>query len=242
VTRVASGRSEDPVILVLDDTDAIIRLLTLELSSHGLNVVGAPVGEEAFRAIEEHHPALILVEVLLPGVSGFEVMREIKERYDLPILFLTTIDSDADREQAMELGAVDYITKPFRPDDLSNRINLILRRSARPGEAMLTLEHGDVVLDLTRRMVRRGTHLLSLSTNEWAILLALATRLGQHIDAGDISERVWGRELRTQPEYLDAYIRRLRIKIEDDPAQPEIVVGDRDAGFALRARRRSDEG
>lgn len=238
---MADASNESPLVLVVDDTAAMIRLLKLELSSHEINVIGAPVGEETYRAIEERRPALVIMEVLLPGVTGFEVLREIKQRYGLPVLFLTTIDSTGDREQAMELGADDYITKPFRPDELSNRVNLLLRRgaAARAQEGAGMLDNGEVTVDINRRTVRRASELLSLGTNEWALLLALAARLNAPVAAPDLLEDVFGADMRDQRAYLEAYIGRLRRKVEEDPGHPRIVTGDAASGYTLHARRRS---
>ena len=168
---------KQPLVLVVDDTPAVIRLLKLELSSHGIDVIGAGIGEETF-ARSRNRPDLLILEILLPGITGFEVLREVKRRYDIPVLFLTTIDSPADRELALELGADDYLTKPFRPDELTNRVNLLLHRPGRPpDEGVGMLDNGDVMIDINRRMIRRNGRLISVTTNEWALLLALATSL-----------------------------------------------------------------
>jgi DNA-binding response OmpR family regulator len=227
-----------PLVLVVDDVEPVIRLLKLELSGHGLEVIGARVGEETLRAIEEHHPALVIMEIMLPGITGFEVLREVKQRFDIPVLFLTTIESQADREQALELGADDYVTKPFRPDELSNRVNILIHRQSPPNEGAGMLDAAGVTIDINRRVVRRSGELVSLGTNEWALLLALATRLGEVVASAVLLEDVWGAEMRDQTRYLDAYIARLRRKVEQDPSEPRVVMGSVEEGFALRASRR----
>jgi DNA-binding response OmpR family regulator len=111
------GDGERPAVLVVDDEPAIIRLITLEMASQGFEVTGCAIGDATFRAIEELQPAAVLMEVMLPGLSGVKVLREIKERYDVPIILLTTASNEADRAYGLEMGADDYITKPFSPEE-----------------------------------------------------------------------------------------------------------------------------
>lgn len=225
-----------PKVLVIDDLPQIVRLLTLELSSQGFEVVGSGLGDEVFQAMEEHHPSIVLMEVVLPGLSGYEVLKQLKEQYpETPVVFLTTRATEADRIEGLEFGADDVIAKPFDPEDLSLRLNTLLSPDAQAPFRQRRLRNGDLVLDLNRRIARRGQRGIALGTNEWAIMYELATRPNQRIPATEIFGAVWDPQYSGEARFLKLWIRRLRERLERDPEHPELIVGDVETGFMLVA-------
>jgi two-component system KDP operon response regulator KdpE len=223
-----------PLVLVVDDVPPVIRMMTLELQAEGFDVIGAKVGEDTYRTIEKYGPDVAVMEVMLPGISGFEVMAEVKRHYNVPVVFVTTRDRDGDRQHALELGADDYITKPFAPAELAARLRAVLP-DPHAGPRRDQLRAGDVEIDLGRRIVRRARREVPLTTNEWALLYALAThRHRAHpMPASDLLTAVWGADYAHETRYLEAWLRRLRDKLEEDPASPRLIVGDVENGYTL---------
>ena len=223
-----------PLVLVIDDVAPVIRMMTLELNAQGFDVIGARVGDDTFRTIEKYRPDVAVMEVMLPGISGFEVMAEIKRGHNVPVVFVTTSDRDGDRQLALELGADDYITKPFAPADLSARLRAVLP-GAQVGPRRDQMRAGDIEIDLGRRIVRRAGDEVQLSTNEWALLYALAThrRQTRPVSAKDLLTAVWGADYAHETNYLEAWVRRLREKLEEDPAAPRLIAGDPERGYLL---------
>jgi two-component system, OmpR family, response regulator MtrA len=228
------GDGERPAVLVVDDEPAIIRLITLEMASQGFEVTGCAIGDATFRAIEELQPAAVLMEVMLPGLSGVKVLREIKERYDVPVILLTTASNEADRAYGLEMGADDYITKPFSPEELALRINALLNRAPHEGKGAQVLRAGHLSIDLGHKIVRRDGDVVALGTNEWALILALSATPNEPVAAPDLLVRVWSEDHAAERKYLEAWIARLRRKVERDPSSPQVLVGDADAGYELR--------
>jgi two-component system KDP operon response regulator KdpE len=225
-------RRERPLVLVVDDVASVIRMMTLELSAQGFDVAGATVGDDTYRTIEDRQPDAVLMEVVLPGVDGFEVLSEIKRRYGLPVVLVTTQDSAGNREVARDLGADDFISKPFSPEELAARLRNVLGLSE--GEAHRGRFRAEgIEIDLGRKSLVRDAQEIPLSTNEWAILLALAKGRGAAIPPRDLLIEIWGREYADDANYLQRWIDRLRGKVERDPHAPRVIVGDVDAGFAL---------
>ncbi|HEY7269730.1 MAG TPA: response regulator [Dehalococcoidia bacterium] len=233
-TRVnAETTGRRPVVLIVDEIPSVIRLLQLELAIQGFDVVGAEVGEDTYRQMEAANPDCVLLEVVLPGLNGFEILQELKARFRVPVIFVTTQDNAADQAYAYELGADDYVVKPFDPIDLGLRINGALHRTVAAPPQLL--HSGEVTIDLTRKLVRRGGQLIGLTTNEWALLYALALRPNDIYAAADLLSAVWGAEYVQDIRYLETWIQLLRRKIETDPAQPRLIVGGADEGYSLRS-------
>jgi two-component system KDP operon response regulator KdpE len=231
VTNYSSQRKR-PLVLVVDDEPAVIRMMTLELKAQGFDVVGSQVGDDTFRTIDQYEPEVAVMEVVLPGVTGFELLGEIKRRYGLPVVFVTTQGNRGDRDYALSVGADDYITKPFSPSDLASRLRAVLpegRETSRRDQLRL----GDVEIDLGRRVVRRGGNEVVLTTNEWALLYALASQRGRQVSARDLLIEVWGGDYAADTHYLEAWIRRLREKLEPEPNAPRLLIGDAARGYAL---------
>jgi two-component system KDP operon response regulator KdpE len=224
-----------PVVLVVDDEPSVVRLIALELKASGYAVKSALVGGDAYRAIEAFRPAVVVLEVMLPGAKGFDVLVEIKRRFDVPVVFLTSQDNDADRAYALEIGADDYIRKPFVPHELSERLQLAMHRPAGPRELRRVKRSGDLEVDLSRSMARRHDVVLSLTTNEWAILFVLASEANQCVASKTVLTEVFGEDYASDTTFLEAWMRRLRKKIELDPDSPEVIVGDARSGYTFRA-------
>jgi two-component system response regulator MtrA len=219
-------------VLVVDEIPSLIRMLALELRMHGFRVAGCEAGEATFAAIEETQPDVILLDVLLPGVGGVEIMRELKRRYGTPIVLMTTGNQDADRALAYELGAADYIVKPFDPYELGQRVAAVAGGS-KPEENILRA--GELTIDLSRHFARRQGRVISLSTNEWAILLGLAAESGKTVSAQELIEHAWGGVPGIDKALVQPLIDRLRDALEETPANPSFILGDMEVGFRLNA-------
>ena len=218
--------------MVVDEVKSVIRLLELELNIEGWRVVTSEIGNHSFDVIEREHPNVILLEVVLPGLSGFELMSEIRKRHpEIPIVFLTSQGTEADRAYGFELGAADYITKPFSPMDLHRRLSAVIGKapSAEPG----IIRCGEVDLDLARQVARRGPEIISLGTNEWALLLALARDANGIVSASELLTTIWGEAYVGDPQFLEVWMNRLRRKIEPDREHPTVITGDATQGYAL---------
>jgi two-component system KDP operon response regulator KdpE len=231
-------KKDGPTVLVIDDVAPILRILELELRIHGYNVVSIAISEQVFEVIEQIDPDIVVLEVFLPQMRGMELLRGIRERSDVPVVFLTTSDNDADRDEALSHGASDYILKPFRPDELTYRISSALK--ARP-PASRVLRSGRLRIDFSRREAFRGDLRLSVSSSEWALLFAMARAAGEHVPAETILLQVWGLEGLLNRASLEEWIGRLRNKLGDDPASPSIVTGDLDQGFMLAMEQEAPE-
>jgi DNA-binding response OmpR family regulator len=221
-------------VLVVDEIPSLIRMMALELKMHGFSVTGCEAGEATFRAVEEMKPDVILLDVLLPGVGGIELMRELKRRYETPIVLITTGNRDADRALAFDLGAADYLVKPFDPYELGERIAAVVG-GTKPEENVLHV--GALSVDLSRHFARRQGRVISLSTNEWAILLGLAAEPGRTLSAEELIGLAWGGIPGIDMVFVEPLIGGLRKALEEDPAQPSLILGDMETGFRLNLPR-----
>jgi len=217
-------------VLVVDEIPSLIRLMALELKMHGFSVAGCEAGEGTFAAVEELNPDVILIDVLLPGVGGIELVRELKRRYETPIMLITTGNRDADRALAYDLGAADYIVKPFDPFELGQRVAAVAGGD-KPEENIL--HTGDLTIDLSRHFARRHGRVISISSNEWAILLGLAAEPGRTLSAQELIELAWGGVPGIDQAFVEPLIDGLRNALEATPADPRLIVGDMVGGFRL---------
>ena len=211
-----------PLVLAVDDEPAILRLLALGLKDYGFQVITASNGDEALISAETHRPDIILLDILLPDMTGLEVMKRLRERSNIPVIMVTAKDGDRDRIGGLEMGADDYVTKPFIPDELGARIRAVLRRAEG-----IRVDHkiiiGSLEIDLDRRLVNRGGNPVRLTRNEWRLLHFLAANAGKVIINAELLTKVWGPEYRDDLQYLRVWISRLRHKLEADPAAPVII-------------------
>jgi len=226
----------DPLILAVDDEAGILRLIKLELTSQGFRVVVANDGEEALRLAEQQRPDIVVLDILMPDMTGLEVMRRLRERSQVPVILLTGKDHDEDKVRGLELGADDYLVKPFNPDELSARVRAVLRRSVAPGSGSgTTVLVGNIEIDLNRRLVKKDGVVIALTRTEWMLLQHLATNAGRVMLNAELLSKVWGPEYRDDLQYLRVWISRLRSKLEADPSKPQIIKTLPGIGYLLDA-------
>lgn len=225
--------------LVVDDEADVVEVVSVTLKmqwGEEAKVLAAYTGEEAMALVQSEQPDLIILDIALPDIDGFEVCRRIREFSDVPILMLTAKDDEMDKVRGLELGADDYITKPFGHLELMARIRAILRRSqiSLPTPERSRIIVGDVVLDIHRRTVEVQGRLLRLTPTEFNLLQQLMRNAGKVMPHETLLARVWGPEYRREIDYLKVYIRRLREKLEQDPQNPEYILTEYGIGYWFR--------
>jgi DNA-binding response OmpR family regulator len=221
-------------ILVVDDDHRMRRLLRLNLESAGYRVVAVENGEAALDAAELDPPELILLDVMMPGMDGFSCLQRLREFSRVPVILLTAKGEEADKVHGLDLGADDYLTKPFGPAELLARVRAALRRQpgASPPAALVV---GDLTINLARRRVIRDGDEIRLTPTEYKLLYELASNPGRVMLHTDLLARVWGAEYRDEVDYLWTYVRYLRNKLEPDPAHPRYIVSEPGVGYMLAA-------
>lgn len=228
-------------VLVVEDEPALLETLAYNLGRQGYEVFTAADGPTALKVAQEKRPDLVILDLMLPGLDGFEVCRILRRETNVPILMLTARADEIDKVVGLELGADDYLTKPFHMRELLARVKALLRRVRLVREEMAspesqrpegeTLTSGDLVLYLSRREVRRGGELLHLRPREYDLLLFLVLNRGQNLSREHILERVWGWDYGGGTRTVDVHVRWLREKIEPDPAHPTRIVTVRGVGY-----------
>src|SRR6478672_9511870 len=221
-------------ILVVDDEPIVRDVVVRYLERDGFRTLEASSGDEAQRLIEHDPPALIVLDVMLPGIDGFELCRWIRSRSDLPILMLTARGEEADRIVGLELGADDYLTKPFSPRELAVRVRNLLRRAANPyTDGGGALQFDDVEIDAGTREVRKGGERLKLTLKEFDLLWFLAAHPRRVFSRDQLMDEVWGYRSELDTGTVTVHVRRLREKIEDDPARPRHLETVWGVGYRL---------
>jgi two-component system KDP operon response regulator KdpE len=219
-------------ILVVDDEPQIGRLLRTTLGAHGYEIAVAADGQAALDQAAYWRPDVILLDLGLPVLDGLEVCRRIREWSQVPIIVLTVHDAEQDKVAALDLGADDYLTKPFGADELLARIRVALRHAARnatPAEPLLRF--GDLTIDLTRRLVTLGEQEVHLTPTEYDLLKALATQAGRVLTHGMLLRSVWGSAYEHDAPTLRVFVTQLRRKIEADPAHPTHILTEPGIGY-----------
>ncbi len=220
------------LVLVADDEPRITKLVALTLHDEGFRVVTANSGEEALRKAEEVRPDIVLLDIVMPDLDGIEVMRQLREWRPVPVILLTAKGSTADKAKGLDLGADDYVAKPFHPDELAARVRAVLRRAAgSPGAGVVRL--GDIEIDLERRLVTRNGELVSLSRTEWLLLQHLAANAGRVVLHTELLTKVWGPEYRDDLQYLRVWISRVRRKLGAAPGEPGPITTFQGIGYVL---------
>jgi two-component system, OmpR family, KDP operon response regulator KdpE len=227
--------SSEPMVLAVDDEPGVLRLIKLELSTQGFHVVTASGGEDALRTAEESRPDIALLDIVMPEMSGLELMRHLRERSPIPVILLTAKGSEADKVKGLELGADDYLAKPFSPEELSARVRAVLRRSTGSSHPDNVVRCGNVEVDLNRRLVSRDGEILSLTRTEWMLLQHLAANAGKIMLNAELLSKVWGPEYRDDLQYLRVWVSRLRRKLEEEPSEPKIIRTFQGIGYMLSA-------
>lgn len=223
------------LVLIVDDEPRYLKLLRFNLEQSGYQVVTAATGEEAIKAAASGNPNLILLDLRLPDMDGYEVCQRIREFSTAPIIMVTAKAEVVDKVQGLRLGADDYITKPFSADELLARVETVLRRSHLFTEThtLPSLTIGELIIDFARRKVTVGAQQVMLSPIEYRLLHSLASNAGCVMTPEEIQERVWGPEYREYYEGLRAHIHRLRQKIEQDPEHPRYIITKHGMGYML---------
>jgi two-component system KDP operon response regulator KdpE len=197
-------------------------------------VVTAASGDEALTTIEEHRPDIVLLDVVMPGSNGLEVLRSIRERWTVPVILVTARDREIDKVRGLEMGADDYIVKPFGADEMGARIRAVLRRAAGIDSEQV-VHAGELTVDLGRRLVRRSGEQVAVTRTEWQLLQHLAANAGKVILSGELLAKVWGPEYRDDLQYLRVWVSRLRQKLETDPSHPTIIKTLPGIGYMFQA-------
>jgi DNA-binding response OmpR family regulator len=207
-------------VLVVDDEPIVRDVVVRYLQRDGFDTLEAADGDSARRLIEAGEPELVVLDVMLPGTDGLELCRWIRGRSDLPVIMLTARGEEADRIVGLELGADDYVTKPFSPRELATRVRTVLRRTGGPVARAERLAFDDVVLDGASREVTRAGRLLTLTAREFDLLWFLASHPRHVFSRDQLMDRVWGYSAALDTGTVTVHIRRLREKIERDPSRP----------------------
>ncbi len=224
-----------PTVLVVDDEPRILRFVRAELESAGFGVLTASDGVSGLEMAEAAKPDLVVLDVIMPELDGFQVLEQLRDRFSVPVILLTARGSDADKVRGLDLGADDYLTKPFSPDELSARVRAVLRRAATGtrGAATPRFTVGDLTVDFDRRKVVVRGNEVHMSRTEWQLLQQLALNAGKVLLHEDLLVRTWGPEYRDDVEYLRVWVSRLRRKIEPDPAHPSYLRTVPGIGYVL---------
>lgn len=220
-------------ILVVDDEERMARFIRLNLEHDGFQVVEAYKGMQAIQALRDQMPDAVLLDVMLPDIDGFEVLKLIREISTVPVIMLTAKGEEDDRVKGLELGADDYVTKPFSPRELVSRVKAVLRRTepANVGGNELIEVDEHLKIDFGRREVWLDGELVKLRPTEYRLLYHLVQNAGWVLTYDQILSKVWGYEYRDEPHYVRLYVNYLRQKLEKDPANPIYILTERGVGY-----------
>ncbi|MEO0946896.1 MAG: response regulator transcription factor [Cyanobacteria bacterium J06641_5] len=227
-------------ILVVDDEASIRRILETRLSMIGYDVVTAADGEEALETFGSSKPDLVVLDVMMPKLDGYGVCQELRKESDIPIIMLTALGDVADRITGLELGADDYVVKPFSPKELEARIRSVLRRVDKEGSSGIpssgVIHVGNIKIDTNRRQVYKGDERIRLTGMEFSLLELMVSRSGEPFSRAEILQEVWGYtpERHVDTRVVDVHISRLRAKLEDDPSNPELILTARGTGYMFQ--------
>jgi DNA-binding response OmpR family regulator len=222
-----------PLVLVVDDEPRIIRFVRINLEMEGFRVIEASDGLAAAEQVREKMPDIVILDVMMPEMDGFETLRMIREISSVPVIMLTVRSSEEDKVRGLDLGADDYITKPFSPRELVSRVRAVLRRfqTAVPGEAAVLEIDEYLAVDFNTAEVIVAGERVKLRPTEFRLLRHLIENAGWTVPHSTLLSKVWGYEYKDEISYLRLYINYLRKKIEPDPANPRYIVTERGMGY-----------
>ena len=226
-------RSSDRLILVVDDEPRMIQFIRMNLELEGYRVLQASNGLEALDTVRDELPDLVILDVMMPDLDGFETLRILRETSDVPVIMLTVKSEEDDVVRGLRLGADDYVTKPFSPRELSSRVQALLRRAELPTPIEKTaIEIDDyLTIDLARREVVVDGNRIQLRPTEYRLLYHLVNNAGWVMPHETLLQKVWGYEYRDETHYLRLYITYLRQKIEKDSSDPQYILTERGIGY-----------
>jgi two-component system KDP operon response regulator KdpE len=230
-------------ILAVDDEQRMVRFIQLNLEQDGFQVITAYNGKEALEQVRTQLPDLILLDIMMPDINGFEVLRKIREVNTVPVIMLTAKGEEDDRIQGLELGADDYITKPFSPRELVSRIRAVLRRTKSFQDDQVDLIEVDdrLTIDFSRREVWVDGEKVDLRPTEYRLLYHLVQNAGWVNTHEQLLSKVWGFEYQDEPHYVRLYVNYLRKKLEEDPSNPKYILTERGVGYRFMDYRRSQD-
>ena len=223
-------------VLVVEDEESFSDALSFMLRREGYDVAVADDGAKALEEFDRNGADLVLLDLMLPGVSGTEVCRSLRQRSSVPIIMVSAKDSEVDKVVGLELGADDYVTKPFSSRELVARIRAVLRRHGQPTELLPDVfEVGPIRIDVDRHVVAVRGESVSMPLKEFDLLELLMRNAGRVLTRAQLIDRVWGSDYVGDTKTLDVHIKRLRSKVEADPATPELIVTVRGLGYKMEA-------
>ena len=230
-------------ILVVDDEERMVRFIRMNLEHDGFQVNEAFNGKQAIQKMRDVTPDLILLDVMMPDLDGFEVLETVREFSNVPVIMLTAKGEEEDRVRGLEGGADDYITKPFSPRELVSRIKAVLRRTEGVSGSMHGLLEIDrrLKIDFDRREIWLEGKLVKLRPTEYRLLFHLVQNAGWVVSHDQLLQKVWGYEYRDEPHYVRLYINYLRQKLEKDPADPQYILTERGVGYRFVDYKRAKE-
>jgi len=222
--------NENDTILIIDDEIQIRRLLEISLTGNGYKTIFASDGKEGLTSAASHHPSLIILDLGLPDIDGLDLLVKIREWFMKPIIILTVRNSEDDIVKALDAGANDYLTKPFRSGELLARVRSALRISNEKTESPV-LQFGSLSIDLANHVVRQKNEILKLTATEFSLLSLLARNHGRVLTHQFLLKEVWGYSYLEQTQYLRVFVAQLRKKIEDNPSKPELLITESGIGY-----------
>jgi two-component system response regulator RegX3 len=222
-------------VLVVEDEESYSDALSYMLRKEGFDVALAGTGPEALEQFERHGADIVLLDLMLPGLPGTEVCRQLRQISSVPVIMVSAKDTEVDKVVGLELGADDYVTKPFSPRELVARIRAVLRRGVEPDPVSTTLEAGNIRMDVERHVVTVEGAEVRLPLKEFELLEMFLRNAGRVLTRGQLIDRVWGADYVGDTKTLDVHVKRLRAKVEPDPAQPRHLVTVRGLGYKFEA-------